>query len=322
MKKVLILINKITENPTADELDVLQQVKAVEEALTVLGHESMREFVDLNLSTTKNTILSWNPDVVFNLVEGIDGKGQLIFIAPALLESMNMPFTGSGLNSMFITSDKTLTKEKLRVHGLPTPEWSINNENLKLSLDKFYIVKPCWEDGSVGIDDHSIFKGNDPGLADYLKEHAAQKVFIEEFIKGREFNISILGGPDGPEVLPPAEIKFINFPEGKPQIVGYRSKWDEESFEYHNTPRTFEFPVEDQPLIAKMKEICYKCWQVFNLKGYVRVDFRVDESNNPQVLEINANPCISPDAGFNAACSQAGYTFPEVIERIIYDAFL
>ncbi len=320
MKRILILVNKITEDPNPDELDVLDQMKAVEEALTMLGHEFNREFVDLDLYRTKQAIESWKPDVVFNLVEGLDGKGELIFVVPALLESLSVPYTGCPLNSMFITSDKTLAKEKLRTHAIPTPEWFFHIETTELSPEKVYIVKPCWEDGSVGIDDHSIFKGNDPNLAVYLKENSDKKVFIEEYIKGREFNISILGGPTGPEVLPPAEIKFMNFPEEKPQIVGYRSKWDEESFEYHNTPRTFDFPEEDRSLIEKLTEICYQCWNVFGLKGYVRVDFRVDENNNPFVLEINANPCISPDAGFSAACNKAGYKFTGVIERIVYDA--
>jgi len=120
--------------------------------------------------------------------------------------------------------------------------------------------------------------------------------------------------------LPPAEIKFIDFPEGKPHILGYESKWDEDSFEYKNTVRTFEFEESDKTLLSKLTKICYDCWNSFKLKGYVRVDIRVDEKNNPYVLEINANPCISPDAGFYAACNRAGIKFTTVISEIIFDA--
>ncbi|MEZ5196317.1 MAG: ATP-grasp domain-containing protein [Bacteroidales bacterium] len=322
MKKVLILINKITDAPTEDELDVLDQVCEVEEALAELGYESHREFLDLNLQSAKSSIQEYDPELVFNLVETVDGKGDLIFLAPALLESMNIPFTGCGLKSMFITSDKTMAKEIMRFHGISTADW-FDSENLgKLSPQKTYLVKPQWEDGSVGIDDDAVFKGNDPRLLEFINASPGRKFFVEEYIHGREFNLSILGGENGPEVLAPAEIKFINFPKGKPKIIGYRSKWDESSFEYQNTLRTFDFPDEDLPLLERLDEICYQCWELFDLKGYARVDFRVNEKNEPFVLEINANPCISPDAGFYAACGEAGYKFHEVIERIMYDARL
>jgi len=84
--------------------------------------------------------------------------------------------------------------------------------------------------------------------------------------------------------------------------------------------RTFDFPESDKALLDKLSKICYECWESFSLKGYVRVDIRVDEKNNPFVLEINANPCISPDAGFYAACSKAGSKFTAAISDIIYDA--
>ena len=188
-----------------------------------------------------------------------------------------------------------------------------------ITTEKFYIAKPLWEDASVGINDNSIFKGNNTAIPEEYQLKYGKDFFIEEYIDGREFNLSILGGPEGVQVLPPAEILFQNFPEGKPRIVGYEAKWDEYSFEYQNTPRTFEFGENDLPLLSKLEEIAYKCWDAFNLKGYARVDFRVDSNNQPYVLEVNANPCISPDSGFYAACQRAGLSFTQVIQRIISD---
>jgi D-alanine-D-alanine ligase len=133
--------------------------------------------------------------------------------------------------------------------------------------------------------------------------------------------MSMLGGNAGPEVMNPAEMLFHNYPEGKPQIMGYKSKWVEGSFEYENTSRTFEIKEADIPLHNQIREICLKCWKVFNLKGYARVDLRVDENNRPLILEINANPCISPDAGFYVACTHAGHKFNDVVKRIIEDAY-
>jgi D-alanine-D-alanine ligase len=321
MKKALILINKLSENPTTDELDVLEQARIVEEALKELYYQVSREFFDLNLQRVRDILVSMNPDIVFNLVEGVEGKAELIYFPTALLESLNIPYSGCRLDSMYLTSNKVYTKEKMRANGLPTADWFSNKEMDKLSPDKLYIIKPLWEDASVGIDEHRVLKGNDPKMIEYAKEKNSHKYFVEEYISGREFNMSMLGGNDGPEVMNPAEMLFINYPEGKPRIMGYRSKWVEGSFEYENTSRTFEMKEADMPLHNQIREICLKCWKVFNLKGYARIDLRVDENNRPLILEINANPCISPDAGFYVACSQAGHKFTDVVKRIIEDAY-
>lgn len=320
MKKVLILINKISENPSEDEMDVLSQASEVEEALRELDYACTREFMDLNLEITKQNILRYSPDMVFNLVESLDQKGELIYLAPALLESLHIPYTGCPLDGMFITSNKVLTKQFLVQNKIRTPIWFGATEIFKPEFRKSYIAKPLWEDASVGIDDTSVFQGNNTGILGLLKKRWGNNFFIEEFIDGREFNLSVLGGKKGPEVMPLAEIVFHDFPREKPKIVGYAAKWNKDTFEYHNTIRSFDLSNTSQELQMELKEMALHCWKVFNLKGYARVDFRVDGTGRPYVLEINANPCISPDAGFFAACSVAGLKFTEVVERIIYDA--
>ncbi len=123
--------------------------------------------------------------------------------------------------------------------------------------------------------------------------------------------------PEGPLLLPPAEIRFDQFPPEKRKIVGYTAKWDTASFEYHHTPRTFQFPLEDAPLLDRMADLAKRCWHLFGIRGYARVDFRVDHHHQPWILEVNANPCLSPDAGFAAAAAYAGIAFREAVERIV-----
>jgi D-alanine-D-alanine ligase len=134
--------------------------------------------------------------------------------------------------------------------------------------------------------------------------------------------IALLGGTeDGePQILPPAEIRFVGYPDGKPTMVGYRAKWEEGSFEFNRTPRTFDFPAADSGLIRSLVDISRACWKAFDLRGYARVDFRVDRAGRPWVLEVNTNPCISPDAGFAAAAGRAGLTITDVVRRIVADA--
>lgn len=322
MKLAVILINKISEIPTEDEIDVLDQATEVERALNNLGYDCQRLYMDLDLKLTSNSLKALNPKFVFNLVESIEGKANLIHLAPALLESLRIPYTGCRLDSIFITSNKPLAKKILSFNGIDTPAFHEADSFNELKDSDLYIGKPLWEDASVGIDDSSIFKGKDLAKWNELRTNWGNNFFVEEFIDGREFNLSVLGGePGGARVLPPAEILFRDFPGNKPKILGYKAKWEKDTFEYINTPRTFEFLPTDQPLLAELTNIALKCWKVLDLKGYARVDFRVSGENKPFVLEINSNPCISPDAGFFAAACQAGLSYNQIIERILSDAF-
>ena len=168
--------------------------------------------------------------------------------------------------------------------------------------------------------DDAVFAGDLPEVHRRLHDRVkltGRPAYAEEFIEGREFNLAMLTGPDGVEVLPTAEIDFSAFPAEKPRIVGYRAKWEADSFEYNNTPHIFEFSAADQPLLEQLDAIARKCWKLFMLHGWARVDFRVDQNGRPWILEVNSNPCLSPDAGFFAALRQAGVSFDEAIRRII-----
>jgi D-alanine-D-alanine ligase len=178
----------------------------------------------------------------------------------------------------------------------------------------------------VGLEsDCIVSKAPGKGISRELSERAPRlggACFAEEYIHGREFNLSVLGGPDGPRVLPPAEIIFKGYDTSRPLIVGYQAKWKADSQEYHNTPRCFEFGSEDKSLLAALRDLSMQCWEKFGLRGYARVDFRVDSAGQPWILEINTNPCISPDAGFAAAVAAAGIDFTQAVDRIIHDGMM
>jgi len=142
--------------------------------------------------------------------------------------------------------------------------------------------------------------------------------FIEDFIDGREFNVSVIAGRDGPVMLPPAEMVFHGYTDDIPRIVSYKAKWIEGSFQYENSKRNF--PENLSPRLMKnLRDAVFGCWNVFGLKGYARVDMRVDSNENVYVLEVNANPCISPDSGFISAGIHAGYSYTDIIGDIIKD---
>lgn len=319
---IVLLHDQLTPHAAADEKDVLVQMDAVGAALAELGHESKRLECTLDLSSTGKSLQELRPEIVFNFVESLNGQGRLIHLVPALLESVGIRYTGCPLPAVFTTSNKVIAKQLLAGAYLTTPTWYSRSdlrgaETIEVGR---YIIKSIWEHASIGIDEDSLVNVTEPAkLLATLTERAPRlggEAFAELYVEGREFNLSLLGG----KVLPPAEIVFEGYHPGKPRIVGYKAKWDEASFEYQHTPRRFDFPGSDQPLIRHLASMAEECWKVFGLRGYARVDFRVDESGAPWILEVNANPCLSPDAGFAAAVARAGMTYAQAIERILDDA--
>lgn len=319
--KIVILHGDIAKDAGPDEQDTLVQAAFVAEGLEKLGHEPLRVPVSLNLEKLRDDLSRLRPAVVFNLVESLAGRGSLVHVVPALLDALGIPCTGAGTEALFVTSNKLLTKERLIGAGLPTAPWLAGTDGSDDAFTKGrWIVKSVWEHASLGLDEDSVlFAASRQEIADEMalrKQNLGGACFAEKYIDGREFNVSLLAG----DALPPAEILFDAYPAGKIRVVGYRAKWEEGSFEYAATRRSFSFSGDDEPLLERLVQISLQCWRVFSLRGYARVDFRVDEAGNPWILEVNANPCLSPDAGFLAAAARAGLSLPDVLRRILDEA--
>ncbi|MBP8958969.1 MAG: ATP-grasp domain-containing protein [Bacteroidales bacterium] len=317
--KCCILYNQPAENALPDELDILDQVDWIEINLNKMGICTFRKGITNNFINEISLLAKDEFDFVFNLVESINNKGELLYFIPAVLNMYELPYTGNPLEAMFLTTSKLLTAKILKKAGIKTPETFDMSSKKYLKPGEKYIIKPVWEDGSQGITAESVFVYG----PEYEKKILGLKQthwLIQEFIEGREFNISIVGGQDSkPEILPIAEMMFRDFGPDRPTILDFKAKWIEGSFEYENTIRQFPGDKLDKALKMKMENIALKCWNIFGLKGYARVDIRVDKNNNPFVIEINANPCISHNGGFVAATEEAGYEFTEVLKRIIND---
>jgi D-alanine-D-alanine ligase len=296
--RVAVIYGAVAADAAPDEQDVLVEVDTVQQALTGLGFAPVAVPLTLDLEAVRRRLLHLRPAFVFNLVESVEGLGRLIHLAPALYESLGLPYTGAGSEAMYLTSNKPLAKRLLAAAGIATPE-GVEPATQGLATPLFagpYIVA---------------------AVARKRQRRFGGEWFAERFIDGREFNLSLLGAPEGVELLPPAEMLFRDYPQGKRRIVDYAAKWHAGSFEFCNTVRRFEFDEADRPLLARLEDVAKACWRLFGLSGYARVDFRVDGEGRPWVLEINVNPCLSPDAGFAAAAARRGLDLAAVLRRII-----
>ena len=313
-----ILYNEPGPNALPDELDIIEQVEYVEVHLHQMGLQTYRKGITNNFMNELADLKTNQPEFIFNLVESINNKGELLYFVPAILNMYSVPYTGNPLEPMFITTSKLLTYKMLSQAGLSTPLSFAPSKASSLENGKKYIIKPIWEDGSLGITAESVFTAG-PDTAAKLSGYRDTHWIVQEYIEGREFNISVMMGKNGPEVLPPAEMTFRNYGDDRPKIVDFKAKWEEGSFEYKNTVRKFPGSKLDPVLESKLRTLALGCWNVFGLKGYARVDMRVDSNGKPYAIEVNANPCISPNGGFVAATHEAGYRFTDVLQWIIDD---
>jgi D-alanine-D-alanine ligase len=304
----------------------LVQAKEIAGILAGLGHGVVYIPFGDKPEDTECELDRVRPDIVFNLVESPLGKGRLIHLAPLLLERKSLTFTGAGTRAILLSSNKLMAKRLLKEHGLPTPPWCKQGGcgDLPAQAGR-WIIKSVWEHASIGLDEDSVV----PGLSiQELEQEMAKRCgrlggecFAERFVEGREFNLSLLASDRGVQVLPPAEIIFQGYAQDKPKVVGYKAKWDSESYEYHHTPRNYHFPPQDRIMLQNLTALSLRSWRVFGLRGWARVDFRVDSGGEPWILEVNANPCLTSDAGFMAAARQAGLEPRQVVARILADGF-
>lgn len=303
--KVLI-IHQYIDRRRVDELDTLVQVQEICYHLKSLGHEtSVLEIKKLSL--LEDQLKNNRPDAIFNLVESFNSSDRYAYLAPAILEAHNISFTGNTAYAHLLACEKNKLKRVLNASEISTPGGIAKNENVR------FIVKSVSEHASFGLDETSIVYGSLKAqelISKRTNEYGGEWL-AEEYIEGREFNLSLIEIKNEVILLPPAEIVFLNYDENTPKFLDYKSKWDEESHSYNNTPRKF---CED---VVGFKEIATKAWHALELKGYARIDLRMDSNNKLWVIDVNPNPCLSADAGFMAAAKKRGITSKEVIEIIL-----
>ncbi len=295
-----------------------EEVGAIEQSLRECGYAPYVLSVDHFSKELVQTLTKIAPKFVFNLCEEINGRSELEMCVAGLLDLMGIPYTGSGPIALGLALNKFHAKQILRAAGLPSARGYLHAPGLKplrRGVRFPVIVKPAHEDASLGVNAGSVCHDNERLESQVAYIHAVyqQEALVEEFLDGREFNVSLIGSE--PEVLGISEIDFSDLPENEPRIVSYRAKWDEESPAYSGTKPICPAEVSKR-LEKRIKDVAVRSYRAVGCQDYARVDMRTDARGNLYVLEVNPNPDISPNAGFAGAAKAAGYSYTEMILRI------
>jgi D-alanine-D-alanine ligase len=315
---------KIPVGVDMSEIGVVEEMDDIKEALTFLGYKCSVFNVDSKVDRLIEFLREEKPDLIFNLVECIENEAILEMNVAGLYELFKIPYTGAGPLALGTALNKPRVKEILEANGIRTPGHQVFKVSdkivLKEGMDFPLIVKPSREDASVGISDKSVvYTPNElRRQIRYIWAEFDQPALVEQFIDGRELNVAIVGNKK-PFTLPISEIDFAGLDPDMHKIVSYAAKWLNGTVEYEGTKGVCpaRLPATTE---AELRETALKCYQLIGCRDYARVDFRLSQDGVPYVLEVNPNPDISDDAGFARSARAYGFTFPQIIGKIVESA--
>ena len=310
-------------NPQIDtyaEWDTWETINAVKDAIACHNNVTLIEADD----QAYNKFRELKPDLVFNIAEGAFGVSREAQI-PAMLDMLQIPYTGSDALTLGICLDKARTKEILSYYKVPNAKFFVadkiedaENQNLEFPL----IVKPISEGSGKGIF-ASSFVNNKEELKREIKRITTeynQSALVEEFLTGREFTVAVLGNDGDTKVLPAIEIRYDKYPDGVKPLYSYEAKWILDTKE--NEFDVFDCPAKlDKQLEEKINNVCLDTYRVLRCRDWSRIDLRLDKYGEPSIIEINPLPGIMPDptenSSFPKAARAAGINYNDMINYVL-----
>ena len=315
-----VLYNLIESSETEEvEEDLMEMAEEIKKSLESYGHEVFLINADENLfqNLKKKEI-----EMVFNVCERFNGNSLFEPHVAAMLELSGIPFTGSDYSTLFFCNNKIKAKEILNAYKISTPKHQVfysYDEKLNPALKFPLIVKPGQQENSIGITEESIVydEENLRKRIEYVNETFKEEALVEEFIKGEDIEVGMVGNGDELLVLPIAKAgyeKLGEVPEDK--IFSYKSKWDTTSKGYGDYIKA----ELDEDVEEKLKKLAARIYKLFNIKDYGRIDFRLTKENEPYVIEVTANPGMSKICSTPEAAEWVNICYRELINKIFKSA--
>lgn len=298
---------------------VVVEAAAVKQALEELGHEVTCLGLHMPSDDARQDLARLETDIVFNLFEGFAGlPGSEADIA-GILTDLGKNYTGCPAQALKLCLDKPRTKRVLSAGGIAVPDFQVLSAGTFSQFHLAYpcIVKPVGEDASHGITTGSVvhdYVSLKNQFDKLLTVYKAVDILIEEYIGGREFNVTVTGN-SRPWILAISEIVF-SLPPGMPEIITYEAKWEKDSVYYRGTQPVCPAAVSENDEFT-IAAVARKSYRLTGCRGYARVDMRMNERGELYVLEVNPNPDISPDSGAALQARTAGLDYTAFIGKIV-----
>jgi D-alanine-D-alanine ligase len=307
--KILVLYNEPVlpaDHPDAgSEHDVLDTAENTVRVLDAAGFAVRRLGIDYDPRPLLDELRDHRPDAVFNLFEGLATQTATEVSVAALLEWLNIPFTGCPSLALALGRDKIRTKHLLLAAGLITPDYRVIDQFPAPSWSHEWpaIVKPASQDASVGIDQASVVTNQQQleERARYVASTYGLPVLVERFIFGREFHVNLIEEGRGEDpgrpllMLPLAEIAFDPRDPDRWPIYSFTAKWFEDSEEHKAAPLRAPVELPSEPA-ERLRGLAVRAFRVLGCRDYARLDVRMAPDGAFHVLEVNPNPYLNSPA--------------------------
>ena len=290
------------------------------EALEKLGHDPFYQVLDGNLQCL-TSLAKCGADLVFNLTESFAGDDTKEMNVAAYMDLLGIRYTGGGPHAHFLAQDKATAKKMFAFHEIKTPFFATAYRGrIEHAHDVSFplIVKPVWEDGSIGIDAASVVNSVKELMerVEYIQDEFDSPALIEEYIDGREIYAAILGSYENAQALPLVELDLSRLPEGTPKIASYDVKFEKET-QAHKLTKSHLVSDLDEEMITKLQETGLAAYQAVKLRDYGRVDMRLTAKGEIYVIEANPNPWLSSKQEFAMAAKASGRSYTDLIGEIV-----
>ena len=291
--------------------DVVNTLRKARHEVRVLG-------VQYELRPIRQEIESFQPDIVFNLLEEFHGEPAYDQNVASYLELLRIPYTGCNPRGLILSRGKDLSKKLVHYHRIPTPAFAVFPMNRKIKrperLPFPLIIKSLNEDASLGIAQKSIVD-NDDKLQErvtFIHEKIGTAAIAEQYIDGRELYVSVLGN-DRMRVFPVWELEFGDIGN---RIAMAKVKFD---VKYQEDRGILQGAAVDLPpeIEKRIYSLTRRICRTLELDGYARIDFRLGSDGTPYFIEANPNPEIARHEVFAEAAEFGGMKYSEMLRRIV-----
>jgi D-alanine-D-alanine ligase len=290
------------------------------EALQKLGHETSHVELD-GRPQSLHTLAKCDADLLFNLTESFDGDDTKEMNVVAYVDLLGLRYTGAGPHALFLSQDKAVAKKIFAFHGIRTPFFATSYRGrIEHAHDISFplIVKPAWEDGSIGIDAGAVVTNIKEMMEriEYIQDEFDSPALIEEYIEGREIYAGVLGNYDNAQALPLVELDLSRLPEGTPKIASYDVKFEKNTEAYKLTKSAIAEDL-DEETTKRLSDTAVAAYRALKLRDYGRIDMRLAPNGDVYVIEANPNPWLASRQEFAMAAKASGLSYTEMIGTIV-----